>query len=147
LSWDHEHLEANEVVVGLSRWIAACALLLTSCGTSSPLAAHGTTPTAAPPPPPPTPPTVHLLGDGTYTIGVDITPGTWHTDGPRTERAYGVVQATSRCTWRLGWPEVKDGVPTMEEINRGEDPGPADVVLGPAGATFETKGCKAWQQR
>ena len=117
------------------------ALLLTACGVPIPLAQHGTTPTPTPPSPP-TPPAVTSILDGTYVVGVDISPGRWHTDGPRMIRTYGVV--VSRCVWRLGWPEVKDGVPTMEEIIRKDDSGPADLVLGPYAATFETKGCKAW---
>ncbi|HME49377.1 hypothetical protein, partial [Mycobacterium sp.] len=88
--------------------------------------------------------------DGTYTVGVDISGGRWHTDGRRTERAYdaldGVV-ATSKCAWRLGWLDVKFGVPKMIPIARSDDSGPADVDLGPPGATFETQGCKVWYQR
>jgi hypothetical protein len=130
--------------VGTMR-ILLCALLLTSCGAAAPFAQQGTTPFPTPPSPPMRP-ALTSIPDGTYVVGVDISPGRWHTDGPRMIRTYGVVEAESRCGFRLGWPEVKDGVHTMEEIFRKDDSGPADLVLGPYGATFETKGCKAWQR-
>lgn len=138
-------------VVGLALWaIALSTLPLTSCGTTPPVTPQGTTPTPTPPPPPPQPPSGTWIGDGSYTVGVDISAGRWHTDGPRTERASDAVDdvvGTSKCAWRLGWFDVKFGVPKMIPIARSDDSGPADVDLGPDGATFETHGCKVWWRR
>jgi hypothetical protein len=138
-------------LVGRALWATALsAFLLTSCGTPPPVAAQGTTPTPTPPPPPPQPPTGTWISDGTYTVGVDISTGKWHTDGPRSERAYdaldNVVQ-TPKCAWRLGWIDVRFRAPKMIVIARNDDSGPVDVNLGPPGVTFETAGCKVWYQR
>ena len=55
------------------------------------------------------------------------------------------VDATPQCSFRIGWPVVKDGQPYMNEIVRNDNSGPADINLGPDGATFETKGYRAWR--
>jgi hypothetical protein len=130
--------------------LVVAAVLLASCASPPPVTAEGTTPTPTPPTPAPQPPTGSWVGDGSYTVGVDISAGRWHTDGPRTEHAYDAVDGmgtTSKCTWRLGWFDIKFGKPIMIPIARNEDSGPADVDLGPQGVTFETRGCKVWQER
>ena len=89
---------------------------------------------------------VEPVRDGTYTIGKDIRAGKWHTDGPRTISAVG-MQLSAKCVWRIGWPELDHGVQEMAEIIRRDNSGATDVVLGPTGAVFETKGCKGWRPR
>lgn len=84
------------------------------------------------------------ITDGSYTIGVDIMAGRWHTDGPRPVHAYGVV-ARAQCSWRLGWPITKDGERYMDVIVRNDDSGPADVDLTLQGVLFVTRGCKGWR--
>ena len=126
------------------------AALLASCGSPPPVTAQGTTPTPTPPSPTPQPPTGTWISDGSYTVGVDISAGRWHTDGPRTEHAFDALDGlggTSKCSWRLGWFDIKFGKPIMIPIARNDDSGPADVDLGPQGVTFETRGCKVWQER
>lgn len=130
--------------------IALSALLVASCGTPPPVTPQGTTPTPTPPPPLPQPAAGAWIGDGAYTVGVDIIAGRYHTDGPRTERNYDAVNdaiGAPKCTWRLGWFDIKFGKPIMIPIARSDDSGPADVDIGPKGVTFETKGCKVWYQR
>lgn len=130
--------------------VAFCPLLLMSCGTPPPVTAQGTTPTPTPPPPPPQPPTGAWIGDGSYTVGVDVSVGRWHTDGPRSGHEYDAFSnavGPPKCSWRLGWLDFKFGVPKMIPIARNDNSGPADVDLGPAGVTFETQGCKVWWQR
>ena len=139
-------------LVDLGRWaaISVSALLLTSCGTPPPVLPEGTTPTPTPRPAQTQPPIGSCLGDGTYTVGVDIRAGWWHTDGPRTERGDDPltdVLGASKCVWRLGWLDIRFGVPKMIPIARNDDSGPADVEVGPDGVQFETKGCKVWYQR
>jgi hypothetical protein len=138
-------------LVRLAQWaISLCALLLTSCGTPPPVTPQGTTPTPTPPPPPTQPPTGTWLGDGTYTVGVDIRAGRWHTDGPRTVRGDDTVDdvvGASKCVWRLGWLDIRFGVPKMIPIASNDDSGPADVDVGPDGVQFQTNGCKVWYQR
>jgi len=137
--------------VALAQWaICLSALLLASCGTPPPVTPQGTTPTPTPPPPPTQPPTGTWLGDGTYTVGVDMRAGRWHTDGPRNQRADDTaddVVGASKCVWRLGWLDIRFGVPKMIPIARDDDSGPADVEVGPDGVAFETNGCKVWYQR
>jgi hypothetical protein len=138
-------------LVGLAESaVTVSALLLTSCGTPAPVTPQGTTPTPTPPPPLTQPPTGAWLGDGTYTVGVDMRAGIWHTDGPRTGGADNTVDdvvGASKCVWRIGWLDIRFGVAKMIPIASNDDSGPADVDVGPEGVKFQTNGCKVWYQR
>jgi hypothetical protein len=89
---------------------------------------------------------VSPIADGTYTVGVDVPVGMWHTDGPRAVRAYGVEKAP-QCSWRMGWPGLVTNSPVVDRLTslQEDHSGPTNLNLAPEGIVFFTKGCKPWR--
>ncbi|KUI27784.1 hypothetical protein AU195_04040 [Mycobacterium sp. IS-1496] len=85
-------------------------------------------PEPSPPPAPPAPAST-IDKDGTYTVGVDILPGTYTSGGPA---------ADSACYWkRVGADdELLDNALTKKS---------ASVRIEPTDASFTTNDCQTWQ--
>ncbi|MBS1692769.1 MAG: hypothetical protein JST91_11165 [Actinobacteria bacterium] len=85
----------------------------------------GPAPTAAPAPPA----GVTLPGDGTYTVGTDIQPGTYTSAGP---------VGDSACYWkRVNGADIVDNAMTKK---------PQTVQIEPTDTSFVTSSCQPWQQ-
>jgi len=95
-------------------------------------------PTVAPAPvaPAPAAPATSIGEEGgTYAVGVDIAPGTYHTAG----------SAGLSCYWQRERSEPdKYG---MTIITNGASQGPATVTIKATDAMFMTTGCKPWVKR
>jgi hypothetical protein len=115
-------------VRALTGLVTIGALILTACGGNEddrpPSPAPITTPTA------PTPLTT--FSDGSYVVGPDVAPGTYHTEGP-------VVGSPNPCTWdRLA--DTKGNIVIAHDSVRV----PATVVIVSGDAAFKTTGCQPW---
>lgn len=87
----------------------------------------GTGSAAAEPTPPPAPKQV-IDTDGTFTVGKDILPGTYRSDGPRDGNA---------CYWRRNsGDKVVDSAMTKKS---------QVVLIEPSDTTFRTDRCAPWQ--
>jgi hypothetical protein len=108
------------------RKVAAVAVsLLLALGTAG--HAHAQQDPAPAPPAPPTPKT-SIDADGTYTVGVDITPGVYASAGPIPDGA---------CYWkRVSGDKVVDNALSKK---------PQVVQVAAADTTFTTNDCQAWQ--
>jgi hypothetical protein len=97
----------------------------------------------------PEPPTATVgsaepLMDGVHRVGSEVTPGKWHTDGPRAVRTHG-VQAQPHCWYRL-WSSVNhDDQESIVQDLHTEVSGPADITLATPVVALETEGCTAWR--
>ncbi|ORW71307.1 hypothetical protein [Mycolicibacter senuensis] len=79
------------------------------------------------PAPPPGPKQV-IDTDGTFTVGKDIAPGTYRSDGPREGNA---------CYWRRNsGDKIVDSAMTKK---------PQVVLIEPSDTTFRTDRCAPWQ--
>lgn len=99
----------------------AAALALLGCCCASVTVAH------AEPAPPPAPKTT-IDGDGTYTIGADIVPGTYTSAGP---------VGDSACYWKR-----VDGTGTVDNALSKQ---PQVVQIAPTDTAFKTSQCQPWQ--
>src|SRR3954469_7102153 len=107
----------------MSRIAAAAAVLVV--GWSASIAVASADP--VPPPPPPGPKT--SFGNGTYTVGADITPGVYQSAGPVNDGA---------CYWkRVNGDGIVDSAMTKK---------PQIVQIDPADTTFTTSECQQWQK-
>lgn len=130
--------------------ISAICLVIAGCAQDPPTVVTGpTTPLATSAVPPP--PMVDEVGAGRWKIGVDIRPGVWRTEGPRSRRGvdvYGVISGPPVCTWVMGYPSEFDdtpGVVTTMPLAHGEVRGPTEVTLNLIGASFDTNHCQTWK--
>jgi hypothetical protein len=106
-----------------ARFVAA-GLILAGWAASAGVA--GADPQPAPPPAPKT----TMDHDGTYTVGTDITPGTYSTAGP---------VGNGTCYWkRMGNP---DGALIDNALSKK----PQVVQIEPTDKAFKTDGCQPWQ--
>jgi hypothetical protein len=120
--------------------IAGAALVLTACGGSSNKAVTVTstleitkTVTVTGPPPPNVPKTI-METDGTYRVGIDILPGTYHTAGQR-------PGGESDCYWaRLS------SLNSTDIITNDISTGPQSVTILPKDTAFLTHSCQTWQK-
>jgi hypothetical protein len=86
-----------------------------------------------PPPPPPLPKTI-METDGTYRVGTDIVPGTYHSAGRSTE-------GESDCYWA----RLTSLNPTHIIVNN-ISTDPQVVAIQPSDAAFLTRSCQPWQK-
>lgn len=97
-----------------------------------------TSSTPAPPAPASAPapvgPPATSFGDGTYSVGTDIAPGTYHTTGPTANSPMG-------CYWARS-SDNSGNTSSIIANNLGH--GPATVTISPADASFQTDGCNRW---
>jgi len=138
------------------RWLVVGCTVLTACAGEAPVTTNGVTDTVTAPSSAEAPNSLpsEMAGDGTFRIGTDIGPGTWHTDGPRTHNAQhynnGQVGAVppSPCTWAIGHVASIGGQENFV-TNDGGPPkaewGPRDVVITATGADFITSSCRTWR--
>jgi hypothetical protein len=122
------HNTTARVLLGLA---AVGALALTGCGGNdtdqgapSPTDAPSTTPTAPAP--------MTTFGDGSYVIGPDVAPGTYHTDGL-------VAGSTTPCTWERDADTEGKTVLAHDSVT-----GPTTVVILAGDGGFKTNGCQPW---
>jgi hypothetical protein len=121
--------------------VAGAAIVLTGCGGSGEKAAVTVTSTlevtktvTVPGPPPPSVPKSIMETDGTYRVGVDIVPGSYHSAGPR-------PGGESDCYWaRLST------LNTTDIIANNISSGPQVVVIQPSDTAFSTRSCQTWQK-
>jgi hypothetical protein len=86
-------------------------------------------PTPAPPPGPPPAPTATINGTGTYTVGTDITPGTYSSAGPVDNGA---------CYWkRLSGDKIVDNAMSKK---------PQIIQIDATDTSFKTSDCQPWQK-
>lgn len=106
--------------------MAAVVVVAGWCATGG-IAAADPTPPAPPAPPPPAPKTL-IDQDGTYTVGTDIAPGTYRSEGPVTGKV---------CYFkRLKGDEVIDSALTKK---------PQVIQIEPTDTVFKTDRCQPWQ--
>jgi hypothetical protein len=75
------------------------------------------------------------VGDGTYMVGTDIKPGTYHTTGA-------VGGSLGNCYFaRLS------STNTSDIIDNNNSTGPMTVTIASSDAAFETSGCESWVKR
>jgi hypothetical protein len=121
--------------------VAGAAVVLTGCGGSSQQAAVTLTSTVeitktvtVTGPPPPSVPKTIIETDGTYRVGIDILPGTYHSDGAS-------PTGESDCYWaRLHSLKPND------IITNNISTSPQDVTVEPSDAAFVTRSCQTWQK-
>ncbi|WP_408065897.1 hypothetical protein [[Mycobacterium] vasticus] len=102
--------QAGAVAVALTAWFAGA-------GTA------GADPAPAPPPAP----KQVIDADGTFTVGKDIVPGTYRSDGPRDGNA---------CYWRrISGGKTVDSAMTKQ---------PQVVLIEPGDTAFRTDRCQTW---
>ena len=70
--------------------------------------------------------------DATYQVGHDITPGLWHTDGPRAPNV--------PCHWE----EKAFKTPSEITINAADVIGAFAITINPTDDGFVTSGCQTW---
>lgn len=76
------------------------------------------------------------ITDGTYVVGTDIQPGTYHTVGP-------YQRALPNCYWaRLSGTSGE----LADIITSDNTKGPATVTIRSSDKAFRTSGCVAWQK-
>jgi hypothetical protein len=121
--------------------VAAAAMVLTGCGGSSQQAAVTVTSTlevtktvTVTAPPPASAPKTIMETDGTYRVGIDIVPGTYHSGGPS-------PIGESDCYWA----RLHSLKPT-DIITNNISSGPQDVTIQPTDAAFVTRSCQTWQK-
>lgn len=103
--------QAGAVAVALTAWFAGA-------GTAG----------ADPAPTPPPAPKQVIDADGTFTVGKDIVPGTYRSDGPRDGNA---------CYWRrISGGKTVDSAMTKQ---------PQVVLIEPGDTAFRTDRCQTWQ--
>ena len=106
--------------------VLATALL---CAAGWILGAATATADPAPAPTPTQTPAPGISHDGTYSVGTDIAPGVYASDGP---------VAGGVCYWRrVGADNVT--------LNNAMSKQPQIVVIEATDVTFKTKGCQPWQ--
>jgi hypothetical protein len=121
--------------------IAGAAIVLAGCGGSSQTAVTTLTSTleitktvTMTAPPPPSVPKTTMETDGTYRVGTDIVPGTYHSAGPSPE-------GTSDCYWaRL------KSLNETHIIDSNISTGPQVVMIQPSDRAFLTHNCQPWQK-
>ena len=121
--------------------IAGAAIVLAGCGGSSQTAVTTLTSTleitktvTMTAPPPPSVPKTTMETDGTYRVGTDIVPGTYHSAGPSPE-------GTSDCYWaRL------KSLNETHIIDSNISAGPQVVMIQPSDRAFLTHNCQPWQK-
>jgi len=121
--------------------IAGAAIILAGCGGSGRQAAVTVTSTlevtktvTVTGPPPPSAPKTIMETDGTYRVGVDILPGTYHSGGPR-------PGGESDCYWaRL------NGLNSIDIITNNISTAPQVVTIQPSDTAFLTRSCQTWQK-
>lgn len=109
---------------------------LTACGSSNPPpppAGAALTPAPSLSPTPTPRPPVTTFGDGTYLVGTDILPGTYHTAGPVTPQV--------GCYWERD-KDATGAVGSVITNNFGK--GPVVVTVLPTDGVFRTNGCQTW---
>ena len=121
--------------------VAAAAIVLTACGGSSQKAAVTVTSTlevtktvTVTGPPPPSVPKTIMETDGTYRVGIDIVPGTYHSGGPS-------PGGESDCYWA----RLSSLNPT-DIITNNISNGPQVVMIQPSDTAFQTRSCQTWQK-
>ncbi|MGO9157286.1 hypothetical protein [Mycobacterium sp.] len=121
--------------------VAGAAMVLTGCGGSNQQAAVTLTSTleitktvTVTGPPPPSAPKTIIETDGTYRVGTDILPGTYHSGGPS-------PSGESDCYWaRLRSLNPSD------IITNNISNGPQVVMIQPSDTAFLTRSCQTWQK-
>ena len=121
--------------------VAGAAVVLTGCGGSSQQAAVTVTSTleitktvTVTAPPPASAPKTIIETDGTYRVGIDILPGSYHSGGPS-------PTGESDCYWAR-----------LRSLNPGDiitnniSSGPQVVTIEPSDAAFLTRSCQTWQK-
>ena len=112
--------------------MASAVLAFAACCASTATAYADPTPAPAPPPapgPPPGPgPKSTIDGDGTFTVGTDIAPGTYSSAGP---------VGNGACYWkRLNGTNIIDNAMSKKS---------QIVQIDPTDTAFKTSGCQQWQ--
>jgi hypothetical protein len=121
--------------------VAAAAIVVTGCGGADQKAAVTMTSTVeitktvtVTGPPPPSAPKTIIETDGTYRVGIDILPGTYHSGGAS-------PTGESDCYWaRLHSLKPND------IITNNISTSPQDVTVEPSDAAFVTRSCQTWQK-
>lgn len=136
----------NKIGATLGAIALAAALATAGCGsTDNPVAvpadttapatpAHTQQPRATRPAANPAPagPATSFGGDGTYVVGDDITPGTYHSSGP---------SDSFECYWaRLS--DLNGGLESIIANHLGS--GPSVMAVQPTDAAVEVTGCARW---
>jgi hypothetical protein len=86
--------------------------------------------------PTPDPTTPGTIGNGTWTVGMDIRPGTYRTSGAD------IDDAIPMCVWTV---QGKDGNFVDSGLtDKGSDPQQIKLVKG---QDFKTSGCMVWKMR
>ncbi len=85
-------------------------------------------------PPPPSVPKTIMETDGTYRVGIDILPGTYHSGGPS-------PGGESDCYWA----RLSSLNPT-DIITNNISTGPQVVMIQPSDTAFLTRSCQTWQK-
>jgi hypothetical protein len=134
--------------------LALSMVIATSCASDPPvLPTGGVTATATATIQPPNPLASEIAGDGTFHVGTDIAPGTYHTDGPRTynPQRYNngdviTIQPTP-CTWGIGRVGSSGGEANFRReggLPPAQDWGPRDVVIPAGNFDFLSFHCRTW---
>lgn len=134
--------------------LALSAVITTSCASDPPVLRTGApTDIATASIQPPNPLASEIAGDGTFHVGTDIAPGTYHTDGPRTHNpqrynngAVATIQPTP-CTWgigRVGSSGGEDNFRREGGLPPAQDWGPRDVVIPAGNFDFLSFNCRTW---
>lgn len=91
-----------------------------------------------------------MAGDDVFQVGIGVTAGTWHTDGPRTfgdehlSDGRTVPAEQLPCTWALGHEKTSQGrVLFVPDSDEHQEQGPHDVTLA-AGVDFLSEDCRTW---
>jgi hypothetical protein len=121
--------------------IAGVAIVLAGCGGGSTQATVTVTSTlevtktvTVTNPPPSFAPKTTIETDGTYRVGTDIVPGTYHSAGPS-------PQGESDCYWaRL------NSLNPTHIITNNISTGPQVVTIQPSDTAFLTRSCQPWQK-
>lgn len=72
------------------------------------------------------------FGEGTYAVGTDIAPGTYHTSGPSGDNMMG-------CYWERSKDTSGSSI-----ITNGLGKGPATITISSSDGGFTTSGCNTW---
>jgi hypothetical protein len=77
---------------------------------------------------------ISLVGDGVFRVGTDLTPGIYHSAGPR---------ATTPCSWQRLSAATTSGSAVIES---GIGTGPQYLTIEPTDAAFLSQSCQPWRR-